>query len=45
MFSGQLYKKWVSVIERNIKLLLETVAYKATTETVTCIVTVEQCCK
>ena len=25
MFSGQFYEKWVSVLERNIKLLLETV--------------------
>ena len=41
MFSGQFYEKWVSVRERNIKLLLETVTYIATTETVTCIITVE----
>ena len=41
MFSGQSYKKWVSVRERNIKLLLETVTYIATTETVTCIITIE----
>ena len=34
-------KKWVSVRERNIKLLLETVTYIATTETVTCIITIE----
>ena len=38
---GQFYKKWVSVRERNIKLLLETVTYIATTETVTCIITTE----
>ena len=37
MLSGQFYEKWVSVWERNIKLLLETVTYIATTETVTCI--------
>ena len=30
MFSGQFYKKWISVRERNIKLLLETVIYIAT---------------
>ena len=41
MFSGQFYEKWVSVRERNIKLLLETVTYIATTETVTCIITTE----
>ena len=41
MFSGQFYEKWVSVRERNIKLLLETVTYIATTETVTCIITIE----
>ena len=38
---GQFYKKWVSVRERNIKLLLETVTYITTTETVTCIITTE----
>ena len=32
---------YISVRERNIKLLLETVTYIATTETVTCIITVE----
>ena len=32
---------WVSVRERNLKLLLETVTYIATTETVTCIITLE----
>ena len=41
MLSGQFYEKWVSVRERNIKLLLETVTYIATTETVTCIITIE----
>ena len=41
MFSGQFYEKWVSVRERNLKLLLETVTYKATTETVTCIIAIE----
>ena len=34
-------KKWMSVRERNIKLLLEDVAYMATTETATCIITIE----
>ena len=41
MFSGQFYEKWVSVRERNLKLLLETVAYIATAETVTCIIAIE----
>ena len=41
MFSGQFYEKWMSVRERNIKLLLEAVTYMATTETVTCIITIE----
>ena len=41
MLSGQFYEKWASVRERNIKLLLETATYIATTETVTCIITVE----
>ena len=41
MFSGQFYEKWVSVREMNIKLLLETVTYIATTKTVTCIITIE----
>ena len=41
MLSGQSYEKWVSVRERNINLLLETVTYIATTETVTCIATRE----
>ena len=34
-------EKWVSVTEKNIKLLLETVTCIATTETVTCIITIE----
>ena len=41
MFSGQFYEKWVSVRERNIKLLLETVKYIATTETVSSISTIK----
>ena len=41
MFSGQFYEKCVSVRERNIKLLLETVAYMTIRETVTCIITIE----
>ena len=41
IFSGQFYEKWVPVKERNIKLLLEIVTYIATTETVTCIITIE----
>ena len=31
MYSGQSYEKWVSVRKRNIKLILETVTYIATT--------------
>ena len=41
MFSGQFYKKWMSVRERNKKLLLEAVTYMATIETATCIITIE----
>ena len=41
MFSGQFYETWVSVRERNTKLLLETVTYIAATETVTLIITIE----
>ena len=41
MFSGQFYEKWVSVRERNIKLLLQTVTHIATTETVTRIIAIE----
>ena len=40
-FSGQFYEKWISVTERNINLLLEAVTYTATTETATCIITIE----
>ena len=40
-FSGQFYEKWMSVRERNINLLLEAVTYMATTETATCIITIE----
>ena len=35
------YEKWVSIRERNINLLFETVIYIAITETVTCIITIE----
>ena len=41
MFSDQFYEKELSVTERNIKLLLETVTYIAATETVSCIITME----
>ena len=41
MFVGQFYEKWMLVIERNIKLLLETVTYIAIAETVTCTITIE----
>ena len=41
MFFGQFYEKWVSVRERNIKLLLEPVTCIAITEIVTCIITIE----
>ena len=41
MFSGQFYKKWMSVGERNIKLLLEAVTYMAIMKTATCIITTE----
>ena len=41
MFSGQFYEKWMSVRERNIKLLLEAVTYMATMETTTCTITIE----
>ena len=44
MFSFQFYEKWVSVRERNIKLLLESVTYIAITETVTCILQQKQLC-
>ena len=42
MFSCQFYEKWVSVRERNIKLLLESVTYIAVTETVNCILQEKQ---
>ena len=41
MSSGQFYEKWMSVREKNIKLLLEAVTYMATTKTTTCIITIE----
>ena len=41
MFSGQFYEKWISVRERNIKLLLEAVTYMSTMETATSIITIE----
>ena len=41
MFFGQFYETWVSVRERNIKLLLQTVTYIATTERVICIILIE----
>ena len=44
MFSCQFYEKWVSVRERNIKLLLESVSYIAIKETVTCILEYKQLC-
>ena len=44
MFSSQFYEKWVSVRERNVKLLLESVTYIAITETVTCILQQKQLC-
>ena len=41
MFSDQFYEKRLSVRERNMKLLLETVTYIAIKERVTCIVATE----
>ena len=41
MFSGQYYEKRVSVRERTMKLLLETITYIAIKESVTCIITKE----
>ena len=44
MFSGQFYEKWLSVRERNMKLLLKTVTYIAikkdspSSERVVCII-------
>ena len=44
MFSCQYYEQRVSVRERNVKLLLESVLYIAITETVTCILKDKQLC-
>ena len=41
MFSGQFYKKTLSVKERNMKLVFETVTYIAIKERVTYIITKE----
>ena len=41
MSSGQFYEKRLSVRERNMKLLPETVTYLAIKERVTCIITIE----
>ena len=41
MFSGQFYEMKLSVRERNMKLLPETVTYIAIRERVTCIITIE----
>ena len=41
MFSGQFYEKRLSVRERNMKLLLETVTYIAMKERIACIITME----
>ena len=41
MFSGQFYEKRLSVRERNMKSLLETVIYTAIKVRVTCIITIE----
>ena len=41
MFSCYFYEKWMSIRKKNVKLLLETVTYIATTETVTYIMTIE----
>ena len=41
MFSGQYYEKRLSVRERNMKMLLETITYIAIKESVTCIITKE----
>ena len=40
MFSYHFYEKWMSVRERNIKLLLEAVTYIARMETATSIITI-----
>ena len=41
MFSDQFYEKRLSVRERNMKLLFETVTHIAIKERVTCIITME----
>ena len=41
MFSDQFYEKRLSVREKNMKLLLETVTYIAIKERVACIITME----
>ena len=41
MFSGQFYEMRLSVRERNMKLLFETVTYIAIKERLTCIITIE----
>ena len=41
MFSDQFHEKRLSVRERNMKLLHETVTYIAINERVTCIITIE----
>ena len=41
MFSGQFHEKWMTVRERNIKMILEAVTYMATTETATWKITIE----
>ena len=41
MFSDQFYEERLSVRERNMKLLLETVTYVAIKERVTCIIAIE----
>ena len=41
MFSGQFYEKTLSVRERNLQFLQETVTYIAITEKDTCIIKIE----
>ena len=41
MFSDQCYEKRLSIRERNMNLLLETVTLVAIKERVTCIITIE----
>ena len=43
MFFCQFHEKWISVRERNIKLLLESITYIAITETVACIYNRNSC--